>query len=238
MNIKLIKIEDVNDEKIIKCSKLSNDMLFMKYEIIIGDNIEINKGEYAILINQGEVYDIQDEEGYYKIMNEIIDSDIDTKEEWKDLHIRKTENDNLCVIFMNKNIIENNKYLISNPIKYIDFSRNEPLEIFISLEGRYDFKIENPKMFLSKVIGLRHHYSKQELIEKIRMYVLKSIEKGINEISEEYKLSIENLPENSKKLEINLKQNEYDRKLLEYGIKLTYFDINKFEIKNKKNKFF
>ena len=238
MNIKLVNIKNVNEENLIKCNKLSNDMLFMKYDVCIGDVIEVCEDEFIVLINKGEVYDVKNACGYYKIMNEIIDSDMDIKEEWKDLHIRKTENDDMCIVFLNERVIENNKYLISNPIKYIDFSNNDPIEIFISLEGKYDFKIENPKMFLSKVIGLRHHYSKQELIEKIRMYVLKSIEKGINEISEEYKLSIDDLPENSKKLEIKLKQNEYDAKLLEYGVKLTYFDINRLEVKDKKLKIF
>lgn len=237
MNLKLTNVyNEIQENKIIKCNKLSNDMIFMKYNIDIGDNIEVNDNEFVVLINKGEVDDIKSENGKYKIINETTNSEI--KDEWKDLHIRKIENDEICVIFMNKEVIKNNKYLISNPIKYTDFSSKEPIEIFISIEGLYDFKIENPKMFLSKVIGLRHHYSKQELIEKIRKYVLKSIEKGINELSEEYKLGIDDLPENSKKLEIKLKQNEYDAKLLEYGVKLTYFDINKLEIKSKKNKFF
>ena len=111
-------------------------------------------------------------------------------------------------------------------------------EIYIKLEGFYDFRIEDTLKFLSKVIGLRNHFSKQELIEKIRKYIISSIEKGINEISEEYKLNIDTLVQKSKELEVKLKQNEYDVKLLEYGIKLLYFDVKDFEVSKKKFKFF
>ena len=236
MSIKIITYDKkLEDNKIIKCKKLTNDIIFMKYDVKVGDIIDVNGEEFVVLINKGEVYDVKDKCGKYIIIEEKTDSNI--KEQWKDLHIRKTENDEICIIYLNRNIIKHNKYSINDPIKYINFNK-EGSEIYIKLEGYYDFKIENPKMFLSKIIGIRKHFTKQELIEKIRKYILKSIEKGINEISEEYKLNIEDLPEKSKKLEIKLKQNEYDEKLLEYGVKLTYFDINKFEITNKKNKFF
>ena len=68
--------------------------------------------------------------------------------------------------------------------------------------------------------------------------MLNSIEVGINEISEEYKLDINTLTSKSKELEVKLKQNEYDAKLLEYGVKLTYFDITNFDITKKKFKIF
>lgn len=238
MNIRLVKLQEESKEgKIIKCNKLTNDMIFMKYDVLVGNEIIINEDEYVVLIWKGEVFDAKSDPGYYKIMNEIIDNNEDIKEEWKDLHIRKTENDDLCIVFLNKNEIVHNKYTINDPIEYIDYTKQN-LKVHIKLEGFYNFKVENPKELLSKVIGLRKYFSKQELIEKIRKYVLKSITEGINELANEYKLDINELPENSKKLEIKLKQNEYDKKLLEYGVKLTYFDIDKLEIVNKKFKIF
>ena len=236
MNIKLGNFSgETHKKKIIKCDILSNDMIFMKYNVENENIIEVNDNEYAILIYKGELLDAKFEKGIYLIEEKEIDEEKNS--EWKDLHIRKTENDELCVIFLNNNIIKHNKYSISDPIKYVDYTQ-ESSEILIKLEGYYDFKIEKPIEFLSKIIGLRKRFPRQELIEKIRKYVLKSIEEGINEISHEYKLSINELPENSKKLEIKLKQNKYDEKILEYGVKLTYFDIEKFEIVNKKIKFF
>lgn len=239
MNIKLIKIPEIPEgEKIIKCDNLSNDMIFMKYDVHIGDIVNVINNQCIVLIEKGIVYDVKDKDGQYVVMNEIIDSNEDIKEKWKDLKIRKSDKEGLCIIFLNKNIIKHNKYNISDPIKYIDWKDGSSKEIYIKIEGYYDFIIEKPKEFFSKVIGLRNHFSKQELIEKIRKYILKSIEEGINEIAEEYKLSIDTLPENSKKLEIKLKQNEYDKKLLEYGVKLTYFDIDKLDVTNKKFKIF
>lgn len=238
MNIRLANFfEEQTKSKIVKCNNLNDDMIFIKYDIELEDIIEINDNQCAVLIEKGIVYDVQDKKGKYIVINEEMVSNENIKEEWKDLKIRETEKDSLCVVFLNENIIQHNKYIINDPIKYIDFT-NESSEIFIKLEGYYDFKIEKPKEFLSKVIGLRKHFTKQELIEKVRKYVLKSIEEGINEISQEYKLDINTLPDNSKKLEIKLKQNKYDEKLLEYGVKLTYFDISKLEVVNKKFKIF
>lgn len=239
MNIKLVNLlEKQADKKIIKCNNLSNDMIFMKYDVVLGDIVETTDSQYVVLIEKGKVYDAHDDAGQYVVMNEIIDSDDDIKEKWKDLKIRKTDNDGLCVVFLNKNLIEHNKYIINDPIKYVDWKDGSSKEVFIKVEGFYDFKIEDPKKLLSQVIGLRAHFSKQELIERIRKFVISSIEKGINEVSEEYKLDIDSLESKSKELEIKLEKNEYDEKLLEYGVKITYFDISHLEIAKRKFKIF
>ncbi len=239
MNIKLISLlEKEKDKKIIKCDNLSNDMIFMKYDVIPNDIVEISDSQYIVLIEKGIVYDVQDKAGQYIVMNEIIDTDKDIKDEWKDLKIRKTEDNGLCIVFLNKNVIEHNKYMINDPIKYVDWKDGSSKEIYIKVEGFYNFKIEDSKKLLSQIIGLRNHFSKQELIERIRKFVVNSIEKGINELSEEYKLDIKTLETKSKELEIKLKQNEYDAKLLEYGVKITYFDISHLEIAKRKFKIF
>lgn len=225
-----------NEIKILESHNLSADMIFKKYDISEGDIIKVNSSEISLIVENGKVLDIKEEGEYILSYTEGIDEEFE--KQWGDLQVRKAENDGLCIIFINKEVIKHNKYYINDPIKYKDFKNNRQKEIKIKIEGSYDFKIENPKAFLSKVIGLRKHFSKQELIEKVRKYILNSIEKGINELSEEYKLDVEDLPENSKHLEIKLKQNEYDKKLLEYGVKLTYFDIDKLEVINKKFKFF
>lgn len=239
MNIKLVNLlEKEENKKVIKCDNLSNDMIFMKYDVILGDIIEISDSQDVVLIEKGIVYDAQDKAGQYIVMNEIIDTDKDVKDEWKDLKIRKTEDNGLCVVFLNKNVIEHNKYMINDPIKYVDWKDGTSKELFIKVEGFYDFKIDDSKKLLSQIIGLRNHFSKQELIERIRKFVVYSIEKGINELSEEYKLDIKTLETKSKELEIKLKQNEYDAKLLEYGVKITYFDISHLEIAKRKFKIF
>lgn len=219
--------------KLIECKNLSNDLLFVKHDVLENDLVKLNDNQNLVLVEYGKVVDLKEEKGIYQIKDIPKSSEI-----FEGLVIKKAENEELCVIFINKENIIHNKYIVDNPIKYIDWQNGKSTEIYIKLEGFYDFRIEDTMKFLSKVIGLRNHFSKQELIEKVRKYIISSIEKGINEISEEYKLSIDTLVKKSKELEVKLKQNEYDVKLLEYGIKLLYFDVKDFEVSKKKFKFF
>ena len=88
-------------------------------------------------------------------------------------------------------------------------------------------------MFLNSILGIREHYTKQELMEQIRKIVVNSIKLGINELGEEYKLSIQLVKNKSNELEIRVSQNDYDEKLAKRGIKITYFEITNFEEVNE-----
>ncbi len=224
----------IENEKIILSDELKNDVIFVKYKVNENDVIKIQDNQAVILFEKGKILDIKDNIGKYiiKNTNKIIN------EKWQKLTIRNSENEELCVIFLTLSPLTNNKYIFNKPIKYIDWENNKRTKKYIKLDGRYDFKIENPQIFLSKVIGLRTHFTKQELIEKVRIYILSSIEEGINEICTEYKLDIDTLVKNSKELEIDLQNNKYDEKLLEYGIKLTYFDIENVQTMKRKFNFF
>lgn len=83
--------------------------------------------------------------------------------------------------------------------------------------------------------GVREHYSKYELIEQIRKNAINSIEEGINELSNEYKLSIELVKTKTSELEIKVKENEYDLKLKMRGIKITYFELSELDIEADEN---
>ena len=85
-------------------------------------------------------------------------------------------------------------------------------------------------MFFSRVYGVREHYSKLELIEQIRKTTISSIEEGLNELSNEYKLSIELVKTKTSELEIKVKENEYDLKLKMRGITITYFELSELDI--------
>lgn len=236
--MKLVFMQKENsDNKVIESKHLSNDTIFKKYAVSEDDIIRIKRNEIALLIKKGKLLDLKEEQGEYYVNNPII-VDKESVQELKKVVIRKSEKEDLCVLFINVNIIKGNKYIFSDPIKYTDWKNGESSEVYIRIEGLYDFKIEDPKKFISQVIGLRSIYTKQELVERIRKYVLNSIEAGINEVSREYKLDVARLPEYSKKLEIELKRNKYDEKLSEYGVKITYFDISKLEVTKKKFKFF
>ena len=236
--MKLVFMQEENsNNKVIVSKHLGSVTIVNKYTVQEGDIIRIKENEIVLLIKKGMLLDLKEDKGEYFVDNPII-VDKETVQELKNVVIRKSENEKLCVLFINVDIIKSNKYIFNDPIKYTNWENGELSEVYIKIEGLYDFKIENPKKFIGQVIGLRSIYTKQELVERIRKYVLSSIEEGINQVSKEYKLDVKDLPEYSKKLEIELKQNKYDEKLSEYGVMITYFDITKLEVANKKRKFF
>lgn len=230
MSFKLINFNE-ETEDILKCDKLCNDIIFMKYDVSINNIIEITENEFIILIYKGQVYDFKEEVGKYIVK----ETDLEIENEWENLFIRDAENNDLCVIFLNKNIIKNNKLLINKTIEKQNQFNGKLSKIELNIYIEYDFKIESPKNFLNKIIGLRKIYTKQEIIEKVRKYILDSIEKRINEELEAYKLDIEKILNSTQIIE---EFNEYDSKLLEYGVKLMNYRITKYEEIDKKNKFF
>ncbi len=230
MSFKLINFNE-ETEDILKCDKLCNDIIFMKYDVSINNIIEITENEFIILIYKGQVYDFKEEVGKYIVK----ETDLEIENEWENLFIRDAGNNDLCVIFLNKNIIKNNKLLINKTIEKQNQFNGKLSKIELNIYIEYDFKIESPKNFLNKIIGLRKIYTKQEIIEKVRKYILDSIEKRINEELEAYKLDIEKILNSTQIIE---EFNEYDSKLLEYGVKLMNYRITKYEEIDKKNKFF
>lgn len=236
MSLKRVNNQLLDKNNLIQCD-LNNDTLFKKFEIEIDDYVVLNKNQFLCIINKGKIIDIKDEEGTYILENKITSNNV-LNQKWADLVIRDAETEELCVLIINKNTIEKNKYRINDPIKYKNWKNGEETNIYVKLEGFYNFKIVDSYKFLGQMVGLSSYYPKEELIERIRKHVVNSIEIGINEIADEYKLDINTLSTKSKELEIKLKQNEYDEKLLKYGVKLTYFDITSFEIAKKKLKIF
>ena len=104
------------------------------------------------------------------------------------------------------------------------------------MEGVFNFQIVKPENFMKIVIGLREHYSKPELLEQVRIFIIKSIEDGIKELSEKYKIDIKTFINNIHELKIKVSENAYDEKLLTKGIKVTFFDINKVEVDDETRK--
>ena len=167
--------ENFENIKIIECPELSNNIIFKKYNVSEGDIVKVSENQFVCVFEKGRVLDIKENKGTYKLENlDIKDDEFDSI--WKNLIVRKAENESLCILFFNTNIIKHNKYIINDPIKFKNWKNGEFSDICINLEGYYDFKIDNPKMMLSKVIGLRNLFTKQELIEKIRKYIIYSIE--------------------------------------------------------------
>jgi len=226
--------------KVIQCDDMGNDTLIVR----LPDKIEnkravmLKEGQYAILYKAGKVYDAIHKKGMYEIESSKQAKTRKEMEKWRKFNPPKKDDSELCMIVFNMREIVGNNFSIDKPMEYIDWSKDKPIKARFTCKGIFNFVIEDPYLFFSRVFGIRDHYSKLELIEQIRKQAVESIQEGINELSNEYKLSMELVKTKTSELEIKVKENEYDLKLLEYGVKLTYFDIKEFKINQKKFKFF
>ena len=155
-------------------------------------------------------------------------------EKWRSFVPPKPDNSALSVIYFNMNEIKDNNFSIEKPIEYTDWTKEEPLKAKFTCKGKFNFRITEPDLFFARVYGVREHYSKLELIEQIRKNAINSIEEGLNELSNEYKLSIELVKTKTSELEIKVKENEYDLKLKMRGITITYFELTDLDVEAEK----
>lgn len=218
---------DADMTKVIQCDELDNDTLVIR----LPDKIENKKvfmlkdGQYAILYKAGKVYDAIHKKGMYEIDASKQAKTRKEMEKWRNFIPPKKDDSQLCIIVFNLKEITKNKFHIEKPMEYVDWSKDKPIKANFTCKGEFNFIIEDPYLFFLKVFGVRDHYSKLELIEQIRKQAVSSIQEGINELSSEYKLSMELVRTKTSELEIKVKENEYDLKLKNRGIKITYFEL-------------
>lgn len=231
--MKFAKISPEADKtKIIQCDDMNNDILVVRLQDKIENKkaVMLRDNQYAILYKAGKVYDAIHKKGMYEIDSSKQAKTRKEMEKWRNFVPPKKDDSELCMIVFNMKEIVGNKFSIEKPIEYIDWSKEKPIKANITCRGQFNFKIEDPFLFFSRVFGVREHYSKLELIEQIRKQAVESIQEGINELSNEYKLSIELVKTKTSELEIKVKENEYDLKLKMRGIKITYFELFDFDI--------
>lgn len=231
--MKFAKLSPEADKtKIIQCDDMDNDILVVRLQDKIENKraVMLRDGQYAILYKAGKVYDAIHKKGMYEIDSSKQAKTRKEMEKWRNFVPPKKDDSELCMIVFNMKDIVGNKFSIEKPIEYIDWSKEKPIKARITCKGQFNFKIEDPFLFFSRVFGVRDHYSKLELIEQIRNQAVESIQEGINELSNEYKLSIELVKTKTSELEIKVKENEYDLKLKMRGIKITYFELFDFDI--------
>lgn len=212
--MKLVKLDSEEIDNLIESKELDNDILFRKYRFE-NTKILVKPNELVLLSLNGKIIDGTEYPGTYFAKMEL------TKENnWKNINIKNAEKDGLSIIFLNRNIIKDNKFYIKEKVKYKINKKNKSKDV--TIKGKYDFWIENPSNFLNKVIGLRNHFSKQELIERTREYINSSIREKITILFKNNDVFVyENYSDN------NL--NEFDKKLFEYGICIKKFEIESVE---------
>ena len=223
----------------VECKLLNNDVLMFKSSKAITDKLKVHlkKNQYIILIEDGKVLAAENRPGYYEVDLEQ-ESDNDLINDWVNYSDPKTVGMPLSLVFLNVGEITDNNFKFNKPFEYIDYSKmvldektntTEPYKANFIGEGKFNFQIVNPCLFLSSIHGIREHFAKEELLELIRTTVANSLETGVKELSENYKLSVQVVRTQTSELEIKVSENNFDEKLANRGIKLTYFEITKFD---------
>ena len=198
-------LEDDEEYNIIECTKLDNNILMYKEKLDenMHNLVKLTDKQYAIIFEKGKILDLISEEGIFTIIDVPNTS---FPEELMDYQI-KDDNQQLCVIFFNMNVITNNKFYIRKKHKN-DFYG----------EGDFEFKISNPIKLFNKVVEIRTFYSREELLEKIRERISKIVVSVIKEQENEYILDSTAIRE---KIDI----------FKDYGIKIVSCNINDIEFK-------
>jgi membrane protease subunit (stomatin/prohibitin family) len=230
----------------IECKLLNNDVLMFKSSKSIDNKtkVHVKKNQYVILIENGKVLAAENRPGYYEVSLDE-ESDNDLINDWIDYSDEKTIDMPLSLVFINVGEIVDNSFKFNKPFEYIDYTKmvlnektnnTEPFRADFVGEGKFNFQIVNPCAFLSSIRGIREHFAKEELLELIRSTVANSVEEGVKELSENYKLSVQVVRTQTSELEIKVSENNFDEKLAHRGIKLTYFEITKFnDVNNNLN---
>ena len=200
-------LEDDEEYHIIECTKLDNNILLYKQKLDENQHyvVKLKDNQYAVLFEKGQVFDIIKEDGIYTIRTEPNTA---FPEELNDYKIKNNQ-DKLCILFFNMEIITGNKFYIKKKHKN-DFYG----------EGSFDFQIENPLKLFNKVIEVRNYYSREELLEQIRERISKIVTTVIKNSTNAYIIEEEN---------INSSVNIFK----EYGIKIVSSDIKNIQFKKK-----
>lgn len=200
-------LEDDEEYSIIECEKLDNNILLYKQKLDENQHyvVKLKEKQYAVLFEKGQVLDAIKEEGIYTIRNV---PNTTFPEDFSE-YITKINEDKLCILFFNLNLITGNKFYLKKKRRK-DFYG----------EGTFDFQIESPLKFFNKVIQVRNYYSREELLEQIRERISKIVTSVIKEQESAYKIE-EDVIDSS----INI--------FKEYGIKIVSSDIKNIQFKKK-----
>lgn len=199
-------LEDDVEYSVVECTQLDNNILLYKQKLDENQHymVKLKSNQYALLFEKGKILDSIKEEGMYAVKFEPNSS---FPEDFCD-YIIKDNNDKLCIIFFNLNIIKGNKFYIKKRYKNNFYG-----------DGSFDFQIENPLKLFNKVIEVRNYYSREELLEQIRERISKIVTSVIKKNKDEY--IIEEVIHSS----INV--------FKEYGIQIVSCDIKNIQFKKK-----
>lgn len=200
-------LEDDEKYQILECTKLDNNLLLYKKKIDENEHyiVKLKENQYAVLFEKGQIWDVIKEAGLYTIKTEPNTS---FPEDLTDYQIKDNQ-DKLCVIFFNRDIITGNKFYLKKKHKNNFYG-----------EGTFDFQIEKPLKLFNKVIEVRNYYSREELLEQIRERISKIVTSVIKNQTNAYIIEEEVI---NSSIDI----------FKEYGIRIVASDIKNIQFKKK-----
>lgn len=239
---------------LIVCENMPNDLLMMRKTtktgvITNGSIIRVMPSQCAVICQNGKILDIIAEEGDY-LLDESASPSLfagqfkDTfKDIWERVQFGGASDDQQEVYFFNMKEIVDNKFGTVTPVIYKDWSymlpnklTGEMLPIIIKVKchGNYTFEIENPMLFMKKITGTAEYFQKGDITEQIKSEVLETLQNILNDLgSEEYKIPVMELPSQTDKIKQLIKENNFDEKIKERGIKISGLVIESISIDEK-----
>lgn len=196
----------------IYCDGLSKDILVVKGQkrttkrgsnkgndnvISNGSIIAVNEGQCMMIVEQGKVVDVCAEQGefvYDSTLEPSIFYDEDfmgnLKETFKEIGKRFTfggepAKDQRIYFFNTKEII-GNKYGTPSPIPFRVVDRNIGLDVDISIRchGEYSYRIVDPLLFYTNVVGnVEREYNREEIDSQLKSELMTALQPAFAKIS-------------------------------------------------------
>lgn len=133
-------------------------------EIQNGAQLTVRPGQVAIFVEQGQIADVFGP-GMYKLETKNLPILGDLKG-WAYGFKSPFKSD---VFFLNMKEFLNNKWGTNNPIWIPDSQFGQ---VQVRAHGNYAFKIENPVVFLTNIVGTKSRYRLEDITEQLRGFII------------------------------------------------------------------
>ena len=241
----------------IKCDDLGNNILMRKVStpngIITKDSaIQVAPGQMAIIYENGKILDATAEAGIYTFDQSSSPSffagqfgDV-FKEMWNRFVYNGGTSKEQAVFYVNAKEIMDNKFGTPAPIPFQDWSHPipnqmtgamSPLRVEVKCFGKYTFKITDPAIFMSKVMGVADEYTKDDICEQMRSEVIGSFQNVLNELGNSvHKVPVLELPSSTDEIKKIMDEKVFDQPIRDRGLSIVGFIVESVTLDDESNK--
>lgn len=130
-------------------------------EIINASKLIVAPGQGCVLVYEGEIADIIEEEGIFNLKTDnhpFVTTLSKLRQNFESEH-------KLAIYFYRRAQVINQFWGTVSPIKFIDGEYKIPVEL--GMNGNFSYRISNPGLFFTEIIGTRDEVTMKELSETI-----------------------------------------------------------------------